>query len=147
MASFLSKEEADTWNDLKQQERDLVVQQEATDHADEKETTKKLFQNILETALDYVTEKEHVEEEHIKHSRESLEHALEEESVLEEFAKEDQLKDIPMDTFLEDRLRAAQAEEREAMKEEEAALEAFDELKQSEENIKATLEELKNMEP
>lgn len=141
------------WDELKQHERDLIVQQKSKaingdqGKDDEMETTKKLVQDMLETALEYVQEQEHIEEEHVVHSRQAFEHAIEEENTLEEFVQEDQLKDVPMDTYLEDRYHAAQLEEQEAIQEEQDALEHYEELKKTEINIQTTLDELKNMEP
>ena len=133
------------WNELKKTERDIIVQEEI-EGRDKKDVTKHLVEEMLGVALEHVKTKERIEAKHAKAAHEAFETAIQEEQVLQEFVEEEELHDVPMDTFVSDRLQAAEEAEMKAMKEEEESVQVYQDLKASETNIKATLEALKRLE-
>ena len=132
------------WENLMKEEKDIIVQANLKG-TDGKVLTKQLAEKLLETALDYVHTKEQVEVEHGINAHQTYEDAIEEEELLEEFVHEEQLHDVPLDAYVEERLREAHKQEVQAKMEEEEAVRNFRELKIAEEGFKATLSELKNL--
>ena len=132
------------WENLMKEEKDIIVQA-SLKGTDGKVLSKMLAEKLLETALDYVHTKEQVEVEHGINAHQTYEDAIEEEELLEEFVQEEQLKDIPLDSYVEERLREAHKQEVQAKMEEEEAIKNFRELKIAEEGFKTTLSELKNL--
>jgi hypothetical protein len=153
------------WDELKNTEKDIIIQ-ETIKETDETVVTIKLLEEMLETALYYVQTKEQVEEEHAIQAHQAIEKAVDQEKVLEEFAKKayqdaDGLERREMavadlahnfvdndieervHNYVEERLRAAKIQEALATVEEEEAVQNLKELKLTEEEFKATLEELK----
>lgn len=130
------------WEELKKTERDIIVQTAVDEQEDTGQVGEILAEKLLETALEYVKTKEHNEEEKVLDAHKAFEHAVEEEKVLEEFVMEDQLNDIPADSYVEERLHAAHDAEIEARKEEEAHLKKAEEWHKEEEAVEEVLEEL-----
>ena len=138
------------WNELKRTDRDIVVQEkvnEGTTETNDEMLTKRLVEEMLDTALEHVKTKERLEARHAKEAHEAFEKAKQEEQVLHEYIEEEQLHDVPMDSFISERLHAAEEAELQAMKEEDDSIRTSQELRNSESNIKATLEALKRLEP
>ena len=134
------------WEELRSTERDILVQHQVHGK-DESETTKLIAERLLETAMEYLQTKEIIEEEHAFAAHKKYQHAVEEEAVLEEFVMDDNLKDIPLDSFVAARLYSAHKTEHDAIQDEEFALHELDELHRKEEVVRATLEELKRLQP
>lgn len=132
------------WDELKKSERDIVIQQQVGE-LDESDASKKLVQNLLETALDYVRTKERIEEDLATSAHRTHEDALEEERVLREYVVEDTM-DIPADSYVDERFHNAQEMERESRVEEREHLGKWAELRMEEEAIKTALKDLEELE-
>lgn len=104
-----------------------------------------MAEKLLETALDYVRTKEHIEEDLANAAHKTFEHAAENEKVLKEHIVADDMLDIPLDSYLEERFREAQDMEREAHEEEKEHLYNWAELRMEEEAIKTAIKELKDL--
>ena len=138
------KEMPQVWEELKKKELDMIVQGKK-DGTDDTEVTKKVVEKMIETALDYVQTKERVEVEHVVAAHKAYEAAIKEEDVLGEFVEADKVRDVPMDSYVEERYRAAVEAEVRAKNEETEAIHNFQQLKHSEEQMKATLDDLKGL--
>ena len=89
---------------------------------------------------------ERIEEGLADTAHKTLEHAAEEERVLKEaILEEDLLKDIPADSYVDERLYRAQETENDSAAEEYDHLGKWAELRMEEEFIKSALDELKEL--
>lgn len=136
------------WEDEKQIERDLVVQ-DLIDGKTEEDVTKHLVTEMLETALEHVKILEKEKSHQAKLANDLFEHAASDERVLAEFAEEDSedlLPPVPMDDYLKSRLHQAEEEELQALKDEDEYVAEYEELRSKEESIKELLKQMKKME-
>lgn len=138
------KEAPHIWDDLRQVERDIVVQHEL-EGKDMSHAAEMLAERMLEAALDFVQTQERIEEDHAFSAHQDFMHALEEEHELDEFVTDEHMKDIPMDTYVAARLQAVRDAEVKAMKDEDEALHHLDDLYEKEKALKESLEELKKI--
>ena len=133
------------WDELAKTEKDIVIQQQ-TGEIDEATASKALAENLLQTALDYVKTKERIEEDLASTAHKTYEHMKEEERILKDHIVEDEVLDVHVDSYIDERLHHAQEAEKEARAEEFKHLEKWAKLCMEEEDIKHSLKELKDLE-
>ncbi|KAL7505857.1 hypothetical protein ACHAXN_006483 [Cyclotella atomus] len=128
-------------------ERDIVVQD--TIQGKEKDVTKHIVTEMLETALEHVHVLEKEKEKIAKEANARFERAAQDERVLSEFVEDYNLgEDVPIvDNYVSSRLHEAEHEELEAMKEEDEAVREYKDLRDKEETIKDLLRQMKKLGP
>lgn len=121
--------------------------QQQTGEIDEVTASKALAENLLQTALDYVKTKERIEEDLASTAHKTYEHMKEEERILKDHIVEDEVLDVHVDSYIDERLHHAQETEKEARAEELKHLEKWAKLCMEEEDINKVSGNSKTLKP
>jgi hypothetical protein len=135
------------WQDLKNTERKIIAQQQIWD-TDAIHATEELAEKTLTLGLEFVHMQEKIEAEHAEAVHSDFERAFQEENVLREFLAENpktKEEDHQPDSFLQNRLEAAELVEMHAIAEEKNSLHHLAELYNQEDKLQEALKELNSL--